>query len=232
LVTNLSRLIYSAHGALVGSLAVVLLVGGCSRAKELPAYPAQPPSPYPYSQIKDGLAVSIRPLTNPQESETYFDTDLLSRGILAIFVLAENRESSSTFLLLKERFALQAAQSEGHPVSGREQVTSRTLDNIQEATKVMGLAAGVASALFFGLGGVPFYVAAGEIHLHEERVKHKFTVEELQTKTMSTGEETHGFVYFPRPPGYPGQGQWVLHLEAQDLDSKEVKVFDFVLNEK
>jgi hypothetical protein len=229
-MTNMARLTYSAPVALVGSLAVVLLVGGCG-AKKLPAYPAHPPGSYPYSQIKDGLAVSIRPLTNPQESETYFDTDLLSRGILAIFISAENRESPSTFTLLKERFTLQTAQREAHTVSGREQVTSGTLDNIEEATKVVGLAAGVASALFLGLGGVPFYIASGEIHLHEERVKHKFTVEELQTKTMSTGEGTHGFVYFPRPPGYPGQEQWVLHLEAQDLNSQEVKVFDFVLNE-
>lgn len=228
-MTNMARLTYSAHGALVGLLAVALLVGGCSRAKKLPNYPTQPPSSYPYSQVKDGLAVSIRPLTNSQESETYFDTDLSSRGILALFVSAENQGAPSTFILLKERFTLQTSRSDEHPVSNREQVKSGTLDTIQTATNVVGAAAALS---FWLVGGLPFAVVAGEIDAHEERVKHKFIVEELQPKTISLGEETHGFVYFHCPPGYPGPGPWVFHLEAQDLNSKEVKVFDFVIDGK
>ncbi|NOT55665.1 MAG: hypothetical protein HOP18_13780 [Deltaproteobacteria bacterium] len=230
-MTNMSRLTYSAHGAFVGLLTVAFVVGGCA-SKKLLDYPAQPPSSYPYSQVKDGLAVSIQPLTSPQESEKYFDTDLSSRGILAIFVSAENQGSPSTFILLKERFTLQTAQREEHAVSDREQVKSGTLDNLQAATEVVGFAATVGSALFFGLGGVPFLWGSHKIQSHEERVKHKFIVEELQTKTLSLGEETHGFVYFHRPPGYPGSGHWVLHLEARDLNSKEVKVFDFVIDGK
>src|SRR5262245_46186059 len=103
---------------------VSLITDGCS-AKELPSYPTQKASSYPYFQENDGLAIGIKPLTNPQESELYFDTDLLSRGVLAIFVSAGNRESAKNFLLLKERFNLQTALKEELRVSGREQVNSR-----------------------------------------------------------------------------------------------------------
>jgi hypothetical protein len=78
---------------------------------------------------------------------------------------------------------------------------------------------------------VPFYVVSGEIHAHEEQVKTKFVTEELQAKTISSGEETHGFVYFRRRQGFPGSGSWVLHIEVQDTNSKEIKVFDFILNQ-
>ena len=227
-MTNMARLIYSAHGAFVGLLTVAFVVGGCT-AKKLPPYPTPAPSSYPYFQVKDGLAIRIQPLTDAQESEKYFDTDLLARGVLAIFVSAENQSVPGTFLLLKERFTLQTAQREEHAVSDREQVKSGSLDTIQGVTSVVGVAAALT---FWGVGGLPFAAVAGTIDAHEERVKHKFIVEELQTKTLSLGEETHGFVYFHRPLGYPGSGHWVLHLEAQDLGNKEVKVFDLVLNEK
>ena len=230
-MTNMSRLIYSVHSALVWPLTVTLLVEGCA-AKKLLEYPTQTLSPPPYSQVQDGLAVTIEPLTNSQESENIFGTDLLSRGIFAVYVSAENQEAPSTFILLKERFVLQAGQSTEHTVSGREQVKSGSLDAIQAATHTVGLAATVASALFFGLGGVPFAIAAGKMSSHEEGVKHKFTTEELQPKTISTGEKTLGFVYFHLPPEHRGPGPWTLHLEAQDLSSGEVIAYDFAFDWK
>ena len=102
-MTDKTRLSYSARCVLGWLLVAVLLSEGCS-TKKLPEHPTQPLSSYPYSEVKDGLTVAIQPLTNPQESERYFGTDLLSSGIFAVFVSAENRGSPSTFILLKERF--------------------------------------------------------------------------------------------------------------------------------
>jgi hypothetical protein len=215
-------LIYSAHGAFARLLAVVLLVGGCA-LKKLPDYPTQSPSSYPYSQVKDGLAIGIKPLTDAQESEKYFDTDLLSRGVLAIFVSAENRESAKNFLLLKDRFTLQTALKDELRVSGREQVNSRGLNTVEN------IMTGGAILTLNTFAGLPFWPIAWGIHAHEERVKTKFVNEELQDKTISSGEETHGFVYFRRPQGFPGPGHWILHLEVQDINTQEVKVFDFTL---
>jgi len=187
----------------------------------------QAASAYPYFQVKDGLAIGIKPLTDPQESEKYFDADLLSRGIVAIFVSAENQGSAGTFLLLKEQFTLQTAFREEHQVSGREQPGSSSLATAH--TVMSGLAV-IGYFGFYRVGAIPFAIVASGINAHEERVKIKFVTEELQAKTISLGEETHGFVYFRRPPGFPGSGSWVLHFEAQDTNSKEVKVFDFILN--
>jgi hypothetical protein len=35
-----------------------------------------------------------------------------------------------------------------------------------------------------------------------------------------------GFVYFQFPKGSPVSGLWTLHLEAQDLTTKQIKSFD------
>jgi hypothetical protein len=177
-----------------------------------------------YFQVKDGLAIGIKPLMDPQESEKYFDTDLLSRGVLAIFVSAENRESAKNFLLLKDRFTLQTAPKEELRVSGRDQVNSRGLNTVEN------IMAGAAILTLNTFAGLPFFPVAWGIHAHEERVKTKFVIEELQDKTISLGEKTQGFVYFRRPQGFPGPGQWILHIEVQDTNTQEVKVFDFTLN--
>lgn len=241
-MTNMSRLIYSVYSTLMGSLALVLLLGGCvAKAKKLPEYPVHPLSSYPYSQVQDGLAVTIEPLTNPQESENIFGTDLLSRGIFAVYVSVENQGAPSTFILLTERFTLQTGQREEHPVFDPAQVKSTTLESVQRATGGFGAVLSAATmCMMLGLPGYPFIWASDAIQKQEAEVRHKFWVEALQPgplgaaqpKTISSGEETHGFVYFPRPPGEPGPGHWVLHLEAQDINSKEVKVFDFILHEQ
>lgn len=184
------------------SLSVILLLGGCL-ARTLPLYSPQAASSYPYFQVKDGIAIGVKPLTDSQESEKYFDTDLLSRGILAIFVSAENREAPGPFLLLKDRFTLQTDLREEHQVSNREQAGSGTLATTQNVMDVMAV---IGYLGFYGLGGIPFATISSSINEHEERVKAKFVTEELQAKTISLGEETHGFVYFRRPSGFSWSG--------------------------
>jgi hypothetical protein len=125
---------------------------------------------------------------------------------------------------LKDRFTLQTALKDELRVSGREQVNSRGLSTVET---IMAGAALLTSTTFAGL---PFWPVAYGIHVHEERVKTKFVIEELRDKTIALGEETNGFVYFRRPQGFPGPEQWILHLEVQDTNTQEVKVFDFTLN--
>lgn len=228
-MTNRSRLSNFTYRALVGSLTVAFLGGGCT-AKKLPAYPTHPVSAYRYTQVKDGLAVAISPLFNPQESETYFDTDLVSRGIVAVLVRVENQSAPSTFLVLKERFALRTGQREESQVSGREQIKPGFLEDALQVGNQLGAGGGQGALLLVPL--IPVFIVAEKMHVHEERVRRKLLIEEFQTKTISPGEETHGFVYFPLPSGQPRAGQWTLHMEVQDLQSQEVNPFDFVFEGK
>ncbi|MGE0826156.1 MAG: hypothetical protein AB7G75_17110 [Candidatus Binatia bacterium] len=227
-MTNRFRLPSPVRFVLRGALTIILSVAGCA-GKTLSPYPRQAASSYPYFQEQDGLAIGIKPLTDPQESEKYFHTDLLSRGILAIFVAAENRESPNTFLLLKGQFTLHNALREELQVSDREQAGSSTLAATQN---VMSALAVVGYFGFYGVGALPFALVESSIESHEEQVKTKFVTEELQAKTISLGEGTHGFVYFRRPPGYPASGYWVLRVEAMDVTNQKTKIFDFILDKK
>lgn len=209
---------------MIGWVLTAIIVGGGCAAKKLPEAPAPSVISYPYSQVTDGLAVAIQPLTNGQESTRYFGTDLLSRGIFAVLVSAENRSPQANFLLSKDRFALRAGQTEGSGVSGRGQIASG-------AGNAVATIGGVATALG-ALGAAPIAIFGLKMRSDEEAIKHSFTTKELPTKTLATGEETHGFVYFQLPQGHLGPGQWTLHLEAMDLKSKAVTNFDFVFDWK
>lgn len=200
----------------------------------------QATTPHPsHFQSKDGLVIGIKPLTDSQENEKYFDIDLLSRGVLAIFVSVHNQGEPGSFILLKERFTLQTAQREEHTVKSLPQRKPSVRDTTQHiagtALTGVGVVAFIVSLGGGGLLGAPFFYAAEKIdpiEANEARTKTKFEWQELPAKTISLREDARGFVYFPRPPGFPGPGQWVLHLEAQDINSKEVKAFDFILDDK
>ena len=195
------------------SLSFVLALSGCA-TKKLPDHPLQPVSYSPYSQVKDGLAIAIQPLTNSQESEKYFGVDLLAAGILAIFVTAENRDSPSSFLVSKEQFSLRTGQTEASSSPRRAQLSS----------EVPGEVVATAGALLISF---PILFVGTKLISDANVVKHNFAVKELQAKTISSGEEAHGFVYFQLPQGYAGSSQWTLHVEVQDLRMKEMKSFDF-----
>jgi len=204
-------------------LAVMILLEGCATTK-LPEPETRPLNSYPYSQVKDGLAVAIQPLTNGQESEKYFGTNLLSNGILAVFVAAENHGSPSSFMLSKERFMLRAGQTEAYGVSGRGQ--------IEPGAGTAVAAVGNVGIVVVPVLALPILIVGSNMLSNEEVIKHNFTVKELQAKTISDGEETHGFVYFQLLQGHAGPGQWTIHVEAVDLKSKDVKSFDFAFDWK
>ncbi len=218
-MTTSSRSPRPLHRTLGWLLSATVALNGCSTMK-LPEHPVQPANYSPYSQIKDGLAVAIEPLTSSQESEKYFGTDLLSAGILAVFVTAENRGAPSSFLVTKEQFSLREGQAEVHEASRRDQLGSEAAGQTINTVGALGL-------VIVPILALPLVFVGSKMTSDATVVKQNFAVKELQAKTLSSGEEIHGFVYFQLLPGHTGPGQWTVHLEAQDLNTKEVKSFDF-----
>lgn len=193
-------------------VALSILLNGCATL-HLPKYEPQSFDHYLCSQVKDGLAVAIHPLTDRREIRKYFGIDLLSAHILAVFVVAENRSSSLSFILSKDQFSLGAKQIETGFTSGFDQLTS---ESGSDAVSILG-AIFIAPALI--LFGAKMDSDAAEIN-------YNFAVKELQTKTLSPKEVTHGFVYFRLPDEYNVNDQWTVHLEAFDLRNKDSKSFN------
>lgn len=207
---------YHNHKIIVWTVLSIFIMNGCS-TMHLPDYQSQPFSQYQHSQVKDGLAVAIHPLTTKEENKKYFGTDLLSANILAVLVVAKNRSSSSSFILLKDRFSMGIGQSEKNSVSGRNKISSET------GGQVMAIAG--ATLISF-----PLLFIGAKMISDASVIKHNFAVKELQKKTISPGETVEGFVYFPLPEKEDIPGQLAFHLKAQDLKSKGIKKFDYTYN--
>lgn len=206
------------HKIIVWTLLFTIIMNGCSTMR-LPDYQSQPFNQYQHSQVKDGLAVAIHPIANKEESKKYFGTDLLSKNILAVHVVAKNRSSSSSFILSKDRFSMGIGRSEKSSASGRNKIGSETGGQIMA----------IAGAALISL---PLLFVGAKMISDATVIKHNFAVKELQKKTLSPGETVEGFVYFQLPEKKDIPNQLTFHLEAQDLRSKVIKNFDYTYNFK
>lgn len=197
---------------LICVLSSVLVCNGCA-TMHLPEHEAQSFDHYKHAQAKSELAVAIQPLTDKKDIKEYFGTNLMSMNVLPIFITAENRNSSSSFILSKDRFSLGAAQSAHNNLaqagSGRE--------SAGQSVALVGAA----------LISLPMLFAGMKMLSDSTVIQHNLKVEELQTNTLSPGEKVQGFAYFQLPDEKTRPNQWNLHLEALDTRSKKTEGFDF-----
>ncbi len=192
-------------------LSIMIVLHACTTL-QLPEYQAKPLARYPSSLSKDGLSVAIHPLTDGEENEKYFGTDLVSNGILLVFVIARN-EGSSSFILKKDQFSL----------GNIDRLTESTSDRERFGSESGGKGVLLVGALLISL---PLQFLGGKMISNATIIKQNFLVKELQTETLSPGKTTQGFVYFRLPEERVSQNQWHIHLEAVDLKTKETEPFN------
>ena len=197
---------------IIPALFLMLLLPSCTTL-ELPDYPAQSFDRFPLSLTKAGLTVAVQPLTDVEEQNKYFGTDLVSNGILPVFVVAHN-QSSFSFLLQKDSFSLGSKKPLADSTSDREKFGSET------GAKTVGLIGAVLIAL-------PLQFLAGKMGSDATVIKQNFLIKELQTKTLSSGKTAQGFVYFKLHNEPIAQDQWHIHLKSSELQSKQTHTFDY-----
>jgi hypothetical protein len=210
---------------MIGSLvALVLTLHGCA-TMQLPDYQAQSIERYQTLQIQDGLAVAIHPLTRKEETKQYFGTDLSAANIPAEFVMAENRNTTSSYLVAKDQFALQT----GEASAGQD---TRLQQHGSETTAVAGMAVMAAGVIVTPLliAALPIMFAGMKQISDADVIKHNFATKELRTSTLSPGEMIQGFVYFKLPEEEVATQQWHIRLQVRDLRNQEAKHFDFNLD--
>jgi len=199
------------------TLSLAILQAGCS-TMHLPNYEPQGYGHYKNSQVQDGLAVAIHPLTDKEESEKYFGTDLLSGNVLAVFVMAENQSPGANFLISNRQFSLRA-EKQDYKGAATYEGSSETAG---QATMLVGalLLYPVAVAV------LPMLFAGAKMISDSTEIKRNFAVKELKTRTISPGEGTHGFVYFQLPANGAVPHRLSVHVEVQELKRKGPVVFD------
>jgi hypothetical protein len=170
---------------IAGILVTLSLVQPASVADKFPDYPVRQATDYPTKAEQAGLAIGVQPVEDLKEQKTYFHTELTPKGFIPVFVVLQNASDGESFLFDKSGITYGPADSslstpDAHSKAG-ERVAKASLATLS-----------VTGAL------VAMKMISDASWIQENIVK-----KELQSKTLSPGTSTHGFVYVPSPKNAP-----------------------------
>ena len=196
-----------------------LQVIGCA-AMQLSPYQSKPFSSFTNTMPKDNLNIAVQPMTDKNEQEKYFGTALTDKGILPVFIIAENHHSSKSFILNSDLVTLQ------------NKITKTTYPRPVK-TDAASTAGGEALqfVLILGPALLPMLIAAyGRKEIADATVTYHGLVDKgLYTHTISPGKSVEGFVYFKLPDSKVDLKDLSLIVQASELGTKTVQNFEFTL---
>jgi hypothetical protein len=99
--------------------AICVILSGCTTVVQFDKVEVQPASSYKYSCNKSGLIVSADPYIEEYRVNKAFGYDLLSKKILPVLVVVENKSAEDGFILIEE----------GAHLLMKDQVEQGTKDN-------------------------------------------------------------------------------------------------------
>lgn len=198
--------------------AALFLLAGCS-VKHLPDAVTQQPATYRYHTSVDGIDVGIDPYLEEQRIVEYFGTNLLSDGILPVYLVIRN--NTETTLMFDPRDVSCSSAMDNSEVSDNTAVQGQPLQNKRgteyEAaeTVAVGTVAGgeyvsaqaIKQTRSFtapqAVGGLAITVGgallawAVDYEIQKNEVSNKSIArKQISEKTVFSGETHSGFVYF------------------------------------
>jgi hypothetical protein len=198
------------------SLLLMICIGsyGCA-PMQIPDYPKITAGSFRNATTKQDLSIAVRAMTDKKELEQYFGTDLSALKVLPVYVVAENRSLSTSFLLSKDNISLE------HKVA-RDRIR-------QGSDSVAGESRGGTAVAVVGVATLsPLLLLAGAKAISDATVvKQNLASKALETRTVSPGKSVDGFVYFTLPDGKVPLLDWSISLHVKELgDSVHQFVFD------
>lgn len=147
-------------------------------------------------QSLDGLRIGVQALSDPEEIDQYFGTDLLSKRILPVLVVAENSNASSSFLLSDSDFMLGRDDNELLSLSAQ---TMSGASSAGPTLKSGGLVTALAGFAVPGLGfaGLPLALIGQKVAADDMEIQRNFSLKQFWTRTVTPNRQARGFVYFP-----------------------------------
>lgn len=200
------------HGAL---LAGMTCLTGCS-TMQVTQDRKQAIETYPHRQERAGMVVAVQPVTDRAELDAWFKSNLAAKGVLPVLVMVENRSSSGSVILGKEKVYLADSQD------GATQA--------QQHGTVASPSAGVATAAVgAALISLPGTLAGMKMASDAMVIEHNLVDKELFSRTLGPGQEAHGFAYFQFPKGAPITPNHRIVVDLLNPKSGESLRFDFDL---
>jgi len=206
---------------LLYALAITLsnMVIGCTAIK-FSDYPVKPLNQYYLSQTKDNLFIGIEPFYDKKKIEEYFGVDLLSHNILPVFIVVENHNPASSFVLLKEQFNTSKVDTKKYIDSSTSQSVNSAYSGTIKAGNVL-VTAGVVLVppLLLGIGQ--------KMQANGSAIKYNLITKELQSESIPFTKSQQGFVYFQFKNNEDINTYSILNLKALNLKSNEIITYTF-----
>ena len=117
----------------------------------------------------------MEPVENPKDQDTYFHAALTAKGFLPVFIVIENNSTEDSFLFDK---------------------TSLTFGSTPESRSKAGEGIGLVSAVAISPVGM---LVAAKLISNASQVQENLLKKEVQSRTLSPGTSTHGFLFAPVP---------------------------------
>jgi hypothetical protein len=172
---------------IVGILVALSLVPPAYAADKFPDYPARPASDYAIKTEKAGVTIEVQPIEGLKEQKTYFHTELSPKGFVPVFVVIQNESNGDSFLFDKTSITYGPADSSVSTPEARSKAGER-----------------IAIVSFAALSVTGALIAIKLIS-NASWVQENILKKELQSKTLSAGTSTHGFLYVPVLTNTPRQ---------------------------
>jgi hypothetical protein len=195
---------------------------GCS-TMQIPDYPKTSVTEIGNATTKKDLCIAVRAITDKNDLEHYFGTDLSELRVVPVYVVAENKNMSISFLLSKDRMALKHREAKGSTNRGEYTVTGDSTGG------AVATGAGAAALVLAPVLALPLLFAGGKAISDATIVKQNMASKSLQTRTVSPGRSIDGFVYFTLPDPKTSLADWSVSLEVKELGSDLTHNFEFGL---
>jgi hypothetical protein len=172
-------------------------------------YPQRKAAECAFKADKRGLFVGIQPVEDLNDQKNYFDSDLTKKGFIPVYIVIENRSSEDSFLFNKTGVKIGVGTAAG---SGPN-ANSKSVETLQ-----------VVSALAISPVGM---IIGAKLAKDQAMIQTNLLKKEVQSKTLSPGSSTSGFLYLPVDKTTPRQP---IHLVMSITRSGDDEPFSLDFN--
>jgi len=164
----------------------ILLIYSCTTIKT-PDITPESINQYKYQQVNNNIHVAVNPIVEPQRSEYIFGVDLLSYGILPVYIIIEN-QSGTTYLVERKQISL----------SNKSKKNDTQNDDIPLQVKYLESTTGEEIADLLGSALVVPLAFVINKALTDERGQAIQNMRscELPDQTLAPKQKVYGFVFF------------------------------------
>jgi hypothetical protein len=173
-----------------------------------------------HRKVIGGLQVGIHPVVNKDEMETYFQTDLSSHKILAVYISVENRSEANSYIVSKDDISLYINNNR---VEEKYDTSNTLVGDDSDAKTVDALGAVLVSPILLFAG--PGMISDAGTTRHNLLSK-----EIVPFKTIFPGQSTDGITYFKISDKGISESSLLLEVKVKEINSESITIVDFNLN--